>query len=54
MLVSNYVNSLQYLRLDSPEKVCAERDSNLHQVVEREHDLSQDEDRSNTVTNLVN
>ncbi len=53
-LVSDCVNSLQYLRLDSPEKVRAERDGNLHQVVERERDLCQDEDRSNTSTNLRN
>ncbi|HSX37279.1 MAG TPA: VacB/RNase II family 3'-5' exoribonuclease [Chlamydiales bacterium] len=53
-LVSDCVNSFKYLNPDLPDEQSAERDSNLHQVVEREHKARRDKDGSNTATNLRN
>ncbi|HSX38731.1 MAG TPA: hypothetical protein VLE95_07895 [Chlamydiales bacterium] len=41
-LVSDCVNSFKYLNPDLPDEQSAERDSNLHQVVEREHKARRD------------
>lgn len=54
LLVSDCKNPRTYLRPDLPDKQSAERESNLHQVVEREHKACRDKDGSNMTADFCN
>lgn len=53
-LVSNCKNSQSYLRPDLSDEQNAERDSNLYQVVEREHETHQNKDGSKMTADFCN
>lgn len=52
--MSDCKNPCAYLRPDLPEGQCAERESDLHQVVEREHEANRRKDGSKMPTDFCN